>query len=271
MVGLPTVASAAAVLRGLTPVRYAAATQWSDPVVPSGGSADFDHRPVITVVWFFTASSDSMTNGSLSGSAPSACGPQRPGAMPCGKKMPTKRGFGATALCAIAGVIASSSGSASVTPAPRRKRRRGICFFITNDMVCSLWSFWSGCSRTLRTIPVVRLKPDRTYYSDAGPHVRLLRFRVRLERRAANHREHQRGEPIVLLRDVARDRPHQRHVLVVEPAAERVGQQLLDADAHELARIPRHPLPQRDGAVHHRVVEELRRGVDGRPLVCCAP
>jgi hypothetical protein len=31
-------------------VRNAAATQWSDPVVPSGGSADFDHMPVRTVV-----------------------------------------------------------------------------------------------------------------------------------------------------------------------------------------------------------------------------
>ena len=40
--------------------------------------------------------------------------------------MPTKRVFGARAVCAsavAAGIIASSSGSASVTPAPRRNVR----------------------------------------------------------------------------------------------------------------------------------------------------
>ena len=56
-----------AVLRGLMPVRYAAATQWSDPVVPSGGSADFDQSPLITTVWSFTVSSDSRMYGSCSG------------------------------------------------------------------------------------------------------------------------------------------------------------------------------------------------------------
>jgi hypothetical protein len=50
MVLLPTLASEPAVFRGLMPVRNAAATQWSEPVVPSGGSADFDQRPVTTVV-----------------------------------------------------------------------------------------------------------------------------------------------------------------------------------------------------------------------------
>jgi hypothetical protein len=50
MVALPVEASEPAVLRGLMAVRNAAATQWSEPVVPSGGSADFDHRPLMTVV-----------------------------------------------------------------------------------------------------------------------------------------------------------------------------------------------------------------------------
>src|SRR6185503_1476756 len=59
IVGLPTVASAAAVFRGLMAVRNAAATQWSEPVVPSGGSADLDHSPLRTTVLSFTFSSDS--------------------------------------------------------------------------------------------------------------------------------------------------------------------------------------------------------------------
>ena len=53
--------------------------------------------------------------------------------MPCGKKTPTNRLFGAAAVCAssvLAGTIASSNGSANVTPAPFRNVRRGICFFV---------------------------------------------------------------------------------------------------------------------------------------------
>ena len=46
--------------------------------------------------------------------------------------MPTKRRTGAAAVSrggVSAGTIDSSSGSASVTPAPRRNVRRGMCFF----------------------------------------------------------------------------------------------------------------------------------------------
>jgi len=138
IVALPVVASDPAVLRGLIAVRYAAATQWSDPVVPSGGSADFDHRPLSTVVWSFTFSSDSRIRGNFAGSGPSASGTHQPGAIPCGKKIPAKRLFGAAAVCAravAAGTIASSSGRATVIPAPRRNVRRGIRLLVMNDMV----------------------------------------------------------------------------------------------------------------------------------------
>ena len=50
--------------------------------------------------------------------------------------MPTKRLFGCpAAVCASAvppGIIASSTGSASVTPAPCRNVRRWMCFFVMN-------------------------------------------------------------------------------------------------------------------------------------------
>src|SRR2546427_11815173 len=48
--------------------------------------------------------------------------------------MPTKRRTGAAAVSRVgvsAGTIDSSSGRASVTPAPPRKVRRGMCFFVT--------------------------------------------------------------------------------------------------------------------------------------------
>src|SRR5688572_7794811 len=140
MVALPTVASEPAVFRGLIAVKYAAATQWSEPVVPSGGSADFDHRPVSTTVCFLTFSSDSRMNGSRSGSVPVVPGSQRPGAMPCGMKIPTKR-FGGAAVWAsanLAGAIASSRGKASVTPDVRRNVRRGMCRLVMKDIWASL-------------------------------------------------------------------------------------------------------------------------------------
>ena len=49
--------------------------------------------------------------------------------------MPTKRRTGAAAVSRVgvsAGTIDSSSGSASVTPAPRRNVRRGMCFLAMN-------------------------------------------------------------------------------------------------------------------------------------------
>ncbi len=52
--------------------------------------------------------------------------------------MPQKRLFGSAAVLTSrvpAGIIESSSGSASVTPIPRRNVRRGKCFFVMNDMI----------------------------------------------------------------------------------------------------------------------------------------
>ena len=66
-------------------------------------------------------------------SAPSGPGPCR-----AERRSPTKRLLaGAAAVCASAvpaGTIASSSGSASVTPAPCRNVRRGMCLFVMNIM-----------------------------------------------------------------------------------------------------------------------------------------
>jgi len=56
-------------------------------------------------------------------------------------KVATNRGFGVAAVCArsvAAGTIASSSGSASVTPAPRKKVRRGMCVFAINMVPLSI-------------------------------------------------------------------------------------------------------------------------------------
>ena len=62
-------------------------------------------------------------------SRPTVSGIQKPGAAPCGTKIPVKRvGAGAAACNGVAaGVIDSSSGNATVAPIPRRNVRRGRC------------------------------------------------------------------------------------------------------------------------------------------------
>src|SRR5688572_11964045 len=100
--------------------------------------------------------------------------------------MPTKRRTGAAAVRRVgvsAGTIDSSSGRASVTPAPRRKVRRAMCFLATNIVSLLMSSY--------------RL---------------LCRFHAHLELRAANHGEHDRREPVIVLRDLAHDGSNRRHV-----------------------------------------------------------
>src|SRR6266542_7028431 len=71
--------------------------------------------------------------------------------MPCGTKMPVKRVFVWAAAVwpasARAGIIASSNGSASMVPAPRRKVRRGMCILVRYMVIGPPRA--SGSSRTL--------------------------------------------------------------------------------------------------------------------------
>jgi hypothetical protein len=65
--------------------------------------------------------------------------------------MPTNRLTGAAAVRrsgVSAGTIDSSSGSASVTPAPRRNVRRAMCFFVTYIAVLLINS-WSPYGRRI--------------------------------------------------------------------------------------------------------------------------
>ena len=54
----------------------AAATQWSAPVTPGGGSAERECRPLRITVCFTNGSSGFQLNGSSAGSAPSFSGTQ---------------------------------------------------------------------------------------------------------------------------------------------------------------------------------------------------
>src|ERR1700730_4973104 len=132
---VPTNTSAPAVFLGLFAHRNAAATQWSAPVAPGGGSAERECKPLRITVRSRYGSSGLKLNGSVAPSGPTVSGIQYPGAMPWHTKQPTNRGFGLPAVCAnavAAGTIASSSGSASAAPAPRRTVRREMCFLVIN-------------------------------------------------------------------------------------------------------------------------------------------
>src|SRR5215472_3573965 len=112
--------SAPVVFFGLSAQRNAAATQWSAPVWPGGGSADFDQRPLMIVVWLRKASSGFMIIGysklllpgaDFGSPGPPPSGTHQPGAAPWGTKIPVKRVFGMAAVLlrrVCAGIIESS-------------------------------------------------------------------------------------------------------------------------------------------------------------------
>jgi hypothetical protein len=90
-------------------------------------------------------------------SAPSVTGLQYPGAAPCGCHTPTKRRTGLAAVWrngVAAGTIDSSSGRATIAPAPRRNVRRGMCFFVINianlpgSYSVEAVLIWNGALRT---------------------------------------------------------------------------------------------------------------------------
>src|SRR6202047_2902034 len=147
--------SAPVVFFGLLALKKAAATQWSAPVCPGGGSADFDHSPLRITVRSRNGSSGSKIVGYLKfllpgcdfGSpGPPASGTHHPGAAPWGTKIPVKRVFGLAAVLTrgvCAGTIESSSGSANAAPAPRRTVRRDRCFLVTN-IFSSLPYLWTA-------------------------------------------------------------------------------------------------------------------------------
>src|SRR5687767_3842163 len=86
----------------------------------------------------------------------------------------------ASAVCA--GIIESSRGGAIVTPMPGRNVRRGMCFL--------------------------------------GMNIVLHLFRPGLERCALHDAHHERRETVVVAFRFARNLSDDRHIVVVEPAAE---------------------------------------------------
>src|SRR5688572_28617721 len=206
---VPACTSAPAVFFGLSHDMNAAATQWSAPVTPGGGSAERACRPLMTTRSSFSFGSNAfqMSGNSLP-SFPVVCGIQWPGPAPCGTIKPTNRCFGAAAVCASAvraGTMASRKGSASAAPAPRRTVRRGMCFFVINMMNVS---------------PLLTSRPLSSGGGCGWLHVHL-------EHLVLDDAQHERREAVVARLGLANDGAHDGHVVVLDAAAERIGQQAL--------------------------------------------
>ena len=163
--------------------------------------------------------------------------------------MPTNRRTGAAAVSRVgvsAGTIDSSSGSASVTPAPRRNVRRGMCFLAMNI---------ESPSRSPKCRSAIVPPLDR-------------RFHPHLELRAAHHAEHDRREPVVAPSPTSRAMARTVGMSVYSmPAADRVGHHLLDEHPHELRRIAQQRRPQSARAVDLLPVEQLHLRVDRHAAV----
>src|SRR5688500_8808156 len=115
--------------------------------------------------------------------------------------MPTKRFTGAAAVRrsgVSAGTIDSSSGNASVTPAPRRNVRRAMCFLATN------------ISGSL----TAHYEPQRPSHSAAnliGRDRPIVRLHPHLKLRTLHDAHDHRREPVVLAGGVADEGSNDGH------------------------------------------------------------
>src|SRR5688572_20418459 len=195
--------------------------------------------------------------------APSVAGVHLSMMAPCGTYTKPSRDTGLAAVCASsvrAGTIESSSGSAIDTPIPLRNVRRGRCFREMNMLSPP------GGPKAARYVSIVGGLQTARYEFPAA------RLRCLLtERRAADDARHDRREPVVLLRRVARHRAHDRHVVVLEPAAQPVGHELFGQRPHELVRAAHDSRSQGHRTIHVAAVGQLARGVDGASRFLRAP
>src|SRR5690606_22143732 len=138
---------------------------------------------------------------------------------PCGKPTNASRCGAWPAVRANAtpaGIIASSNGSAMHAPAPRNTARRDRCFFVMNMPSSPLQqpgsppSFSRASSRG-----VVRGHRPLGLELGRAPHQ---------ERLANDDLPNDRLEPVIILRRLAHDLAHGRHVAIVERSPECVFQ-----------------------------------------------
>src|SRR5262245_46392363 len=121
------------------------------------------------------------------------------------------------ASAVAAGTIESRSGSASVTPAPRRNVRRERCFLEMNMAI-------DPCNSKCKIQNAKRDARSRVQFAFCILHFALLILRpLHSERHTLNDARDERREAVVLTGRVANDGAHGRHVEVLDAPAQGVG------------------------------------------------
>src|SRR5687768_14305782 len=216
-------------------------------------------RPLTTVTYSRCGSSGLRMNGK-SKSRPVLVGVHSSCSAPCGKYTKPRRGCGAAAVCAHAvpaGIMASSSGSAMVAPAPLRTVRRDRCFLNRNISKLLLKGRPEG-----RPLP----HPGNPGYSSRRRFrdrpVRVVGFPLS-ERVARNHAKDDGLEAVVVRGRLANDAANRGHVAVIKAPAQRVRHQVFRERLHELMIGPLDQLAaQVIRAADLRAVRQLTRGID---------
>src|SRR5687767_2009791 len=165
-------------------------------------------------------------------------------ATPFGRYTNPRRRTGLAAVCASAtraGTIASSSGSASVAPRPRRTVRRSRAFFVMN--------MFDPQALGVRLWALAQSRKPKA----------LTRRLPHPERRTLHDTDDERGEAIVVLRRIAHDCTHRGSVVVLDAASQRVRQHLLGERRDEAVRAQQRFAEARH-ALEHRAVGRLPGG-----------
>src|SRR3954470_23197182 len=139
------------------------------------------------------------------------------------------RRFGAALVAAAdsAGTIASSNGSASAAPTPRRNVRRGKAIFVMIIYLLSL------IRMLLNTLLLTRRRGSALFLEGRPPH---------LERRALHDAEHERRDAIVVARRVAHDRAHGGVGVLFRAPPERIGKRVFGRRRENLHRGQHEPI-----------------------------
>src|SRR5436190_8823423 len=159
--------------------------------------------------------------------------------MPLGTYITPKRLIGLAAdVCSAdsAGSMLSRSGSASIEPIPRSTVRRGIAIF---EMIIASLSYRRSEDPKIFCAPLsVSVARSRRRLS------RLSRSDRHAERRALDDAGDDGRPGVIAGRRVARDAADRRCVVMVEAAADRVGEKLRAERADEVLPVRDHQRPQ---------------------------
>src|SRR5580693_8401194 len=146
------------------------------------------------------------------------------------------RGFAAALASGTnAGNMASSSGSATAAPAPRKTVLLDSDFLVRNMALL------------------------------------LAQRRSHLKRRAMDHAQHECRESIVVARCAAQDGTNRRHVAVIEPTPQRIDEQLLSERSRKQFGTADQRIAQCQDAVHVSAVAKFTTGVDRIARIFAAP